>query len=88
MAKTTSTALALILALAAAPLAAQTTEEAPKTEEGAAAALRKGRPCRLSADLSLHVTDVALAIHHARRDGAVRRITTRFPPIEPMPWAL
>ena len=52
-----------------------------------AAALREGRPCRLSADLSLHVTDVALAIHHARRDGAVRRITTRFPPIEPMPWA-
>ena len=37
MAKTTSTALALMLALAAAPLAAQTTEEAPKTEEGAAA---------------------------------------------------
>lgn len=37
MAKTTSTALALILALAAAPLAAQTTEEAPKTEETAPA---------------------------------------------------
>lgn len=38
MAKTTSTALALILALAAAPLIAQTTEEAPKTEEAADAA--------------------------------------------------
>ncbi len=41
MAKTTSTALALILALAAAPLAAQTTEapptEAPSTEDGTAA---------------------------------------------------
>jgi invasion protein IalB len=37
MAKTTSTALALILALAAAPLAAQTTEETP-AEEGTVAA--------------------------------------------------
>ncbi|WP_374396200.1 invasion associated locus B family protein [Tabrizicola sp.] len=38
MAKTTSTALALILALTAAPLMAQTTtEEAPKTEEAAPA---------------------------------------------------
>jgi invasion protein IalB len=37
MAKTTSTALALILALVAAPLMAQTTEEAPKTDEAAAA---------------------------------------------------
>ncbi|MBN8631877.1 MAG: invasion associated locus B family protein [Rhodobacterales bacterium] len=37
MAKTTGTALALILALAAAPLMAQTTEEAPKTEEAAPA---------------------------------------------------
>lgn len=37
MAKTTSAALALILALAAAPLMAQTTEEAPKDGEAAAA---------------------------------------------------
>jgi invasion protein IalB len=38
MAKTTSTALALILALAAAPLIAQTTEEPAPTEEAAPAA--------------------------------------------------
>lgn len=38
MAKTTSTALALMLALAAAPLMAQTTEEPAKTEEAAPAA--------------------------------------------------
>ena len=38
MAKTTSTALALILALAAAPVIAQTTEEAPQAEEAAPAA--------------------------------------------------
>lgn len=38
MAKTTSTALALILALAASPLIAQTTEEAPATEGTAPAA--------------------------------------------------
>ena len=38
MAKTSSTALALILAMAAAPLMAQTTEEPAKTEEAAPAA--------------------------------------------------
>ena len=38
MAKTTSTALALMLALAASPLMAQTTEEPAKTEEAAPAA--------------------------------------------------
>ena len=38
MAKTTSTTLALMLALAAAPLMAQTTEEPAKTEEAAPAA--------------------------------------------------
>lgn len=52
-----------------------------------AAALREGRTPRLSADFTLHVNELALAIHHARRDGAVRTIETRFEPMEPMPWA-
>lgn len=53
-----------------------------------AAALREGRPSRLSAAFSLHVNEIALAIHHARRDGAVRELTTSFEPVEPMPWAV
>lgn len=57
MAKTTSTALALILALAAAPLTAQTTtEEAPKTEEGAPAEAATG-------------TDLAMGQEVAPADG-------------------
>jgi predicted dehydrogenase len=34
-----------------------------------AAAIREGRPCRLDADLAVHVTEVARAISNARRDG-------------------
>lgn len=57
MAKTTSTALALILALATAPLMAQTTtEEAPKTEEGAPAEAAAG-------------TDLAMGQEVAPADG-------------------
>jgi predicted dehydrogenase len=52
-----------------------------------AAAIRERRPCRLSPEFSLHVNEIALAIHHARRDGAVYEMTTTFDPIEPMPWA-
>lgn len=52
-----------------------------------AAAIREKRACRLSPEFSLHVNEMALAIHHARRDGAVYNMTTRFDPIEPMPWA-
>ena len=52
-----------------------------------AAAIREKRPCRLSPEFSLHVNEMALAIHHARRDGAVYQMTTTFDPIEPMPWA-
>lgn len=52
-----------------------------------AAAIREGRPSRLSPEFSLHVNEIALAIHHARRDGAVHEMTTTFLPIDPMPWA-
>jgi predicted dehydrogenase len=52
-----------------------------------AAALREGRPSRLSAAFSLHVNEIALAIHHARRDGAVCDLTTTCEPMAPMPWA-
>ena len=52
-----------------------------------AAALAEGRPCRISAAFTLHVNEMALAIHHAARDGAQYRMTTSFVPVEPMPWA-
>jgi predicted dehydrogenase len=52
-----------------------------------AQALREGRMPRLSSDFTLHVNELALAIHHARRDGAVTTIESRFGPMEPMPWA-
>jgi len=52
-----------------------------------AASLREGRACRLSPEFSLHVNEMALAIHHARDHGGLYRMTTRFAPMEPMPWA-
>ena len=52
-----------------------------------AASLREGRACRLSARFSLHVNELALAIHYAREQGPLYRMTTTFDPVEPMPWA-
>lgn len=51
------------------------------------AALRENRPCRLSPRFSLHVNEMALAIHRAREQGSTYRMTTTFDPIEPMPWS-
>jgi predicted dehydrogenase len=51
-----------------------------------AASIAEGRPCRLSPEFSLHVNELALAIHHAARDGATYRMTTTFVPMEPLPW--
>jgi len=51
-----------------------------------AAAVREQRPCRLSPRFSLHVNEMALAIHWAREQGATYRMTTTFDPVEPMPW--
>lgn len=35
-----------------------------------ASALRQNRPCRMSAELAFHVTEIALAIHHAGETGS------------------
>ncbi len=51
-----------------------------------AAAVRESRPCRLSPRFSLHVNELALAIHLAREQGATYRMTTTFEAVEPMPW--
>jgi hypothetical protein len=52
-----------------------------------AGAIREHRQCRLSPQFSLHVNELALAIHHAGRTVATAAITTRFEPMLPMPWA-
>ncbi|EBA06355.1 Gfo/Idh/MocA family protein [Sagittula stellata] len=49
-------------------------------------ARREGRPCRMSNDFALHLTEVTLAIQNAR-EGAAVDMTTRCAPMEPMPWA-
>jgi predicted dehydrogenase len=43
-----------------------------------ARAIGAGLAGRLTMDFSLHVNELALAIHHARRDGATYRMTTSF----------
>ncbi len=52
-----------------------------------AAAVREGRPSRLSAQYSLHVNEMALAIHWAREQGATYQMTSTFEPVKPMSWA-
>lgn len=51
------------------------------------AALQEGRTCRLSTRFSLHVNELALAIHYAREHGPLYKMTTTFEPVEPIPWA-
>jgi hypothetical protein len=51
------------------------------------AALREGRRSRVAPDFSLHVNELALAIHAARAQGASYRMTTTFAPLDPMPWS-
>jgi predicted dehydrogenase len=50
-------------------------------------AVRNNRPCRLSARFSLHVNEMALAIHWAREQGATYSMSTTFDTIQPMPWS-
>jgi predicted dehydrogenase len=53
-----------------------------------AAAVREGRRSRVPADFSLHVTEMALAIHNARDNPCTYTMTSRFEPLAPMPWAV
>lgn len=50
-------------------------------------ALQEGRPCRLTPDFALHLTEVTLAIQNAGEDAGAQVMTTRCDPMEPMPWA-
>ncbi len=50
-------------------------------------ALQTGRPCRLSNDFALHMTEVTLAIQNAGEHSGAQKMTTNCQPMEPMPWA-
>lgn len=52
-----------------------------------AASIRENRPCRLSPRYALHVNEIVLAVNDAQENGQTYRMTTRFDPVEPMPWA-
>ena len=52
------------------------------------AALHENRAPRLNADFALHLNEVTLAIQNAGDADGVQQMTTRCPPIEPMPWTL
>jgi predicted dehydrogenase len=52
-----------------------------------AAAIAQKRPCRLSAQYSLHVNEIVLAIQNSLDTSSPYRMKSSFDPIEPMPWA-
>ncbi len=45
------------------------------------------RACRLSADWSLHVTELVLAMQDPVSYGSPRTVRSSFEPMQPMPWA-
>ncbi len=51
-----------------------------------AQAITENRPGRIPAELSLHITELVLAIQNASETGISYNMTTTFNPIEPMPW--
>ena len=52
-----------------------------------ARAVKENRPCCLSARYSLHINELALAIHNAHKTNHTHIVKSSFPPIEPMSWA-
>jgi hypothetical protein len=51
-----------------------------------AEAIREQRPCRLSAQLGLHITELIETLQHPESFGWRRRIESSFAPIQPLPW--
>jgi predicted dehydrogenase len=51
-----------------------------------AEALRQNRPCRLSANLGLHIVELVEALQHPERFGGRREIESTFEPIQPLEW--
>jgi predicted dehydrogenase len=49
-------------------------------------AIRERRPCRLSARLGLHMTEIIETLQYPERYAGKRVIESAFDPIEPLPW--
>jgi predicted dehydrogenase len=52
-----------------------------------AEAIQRNRSPRLSAEFSLHVTELALTMQYPEKMGTPRKLVSTFDPIEPMDWA-
>jgi hypothetical protein len=53
-----------------------------------AAAVRENRPCRLSAELGVHIVELVETLQYPERFCARRQINSTFAPIQPLPWAV
>jgi predicted dehydrogenase len=51
-----------------------------------AEAIREGRPCRLSPELGLHMTELIETLQYPERFESPRTINSRFDSIQPLPW--
>ena len=51
-----------------------------------AGAIRENRPCRLSAELAIHMVELIETLQHPERFDNPRTLSTAFDPIEPLPW--
>jgi hypothetical protein len=51
-----------------------------------AESIRQDRPCRLSANLGLHIVELIEALQHPERFGGKRSIESTFELIQPLEW--
>ncbi len=51
------------------------------------AAIDEGRPCRMSAEHALHVTELTIALQSPHETGTPYQMKSTFANLEPMPWA-
>lgn len=51
-----------------------------------AEAIREARPCRLSPELGLHMTELIETLQYPERFESPRTINSSFDPIQPLPW--
>jgi predicted dehydrogenase len=51
-----------------------------------AEAIQENRPCRLSGELGMHITELIEVLQYPERFGGRREIESTFDPIQPLPW--
>lgn len=49
--------------------------------------IHEQRPCRLSAELGVHLVEILETLQYPERFGQARELSTSFSPIEPLNWA-